>query len=301
LPNGDSFNQYLFRLLMNRDRPGIVPGEYPRDTYKTFVIERRQDYNDLIELLDILHKISKNFLTDTNIEFPKTIEDLLYDVHQNQFGLLSDLDTDPSKYANYDHNDLFVIRHLRDFLMNVALETNAPSYQHPADSIPLLVKNLKEEIDLRAELEETKNLIMEGGPYQSTENYEDVDGISHDLLFYKIFQIFPNTDALINVMENYDEYYREVLNRYITKNYKHLKRMIIKKFENIIRIFQYGMEDGVGADIDEERTLADLGRIEYYLDSGNYNYVIDYIIELNYKVLRGDLNVTTRITDLIRK
>jgi len=308
LQDGTVVDQYLFRLLLQRDRPGIpyedfLPygevgenSEDPRTTYKEVVIDRIDDHGKLVWLLHDLSEISWDFSSDyisnTGINYPEHLENLLYRHHPEEYDLLEGLTIDSSQTI-FTTNDLYLIRNFY-YLMHaivdevVRLEHSGKTVKgidflykwqetrNPSDIIDHIIKN---NINL--------DLILD----RIRENHGTIN-VGHNIL-QPILNVLPDNKSIIEIMKNYDKVYRDILNACRPRDYQELKLMIFEKLSNIVKgysadLMNNGDEDNENLDLVSDN----LNEIIHDLENGDYDYVIDYIIQIHYDILLGKLKVT---------
>jgi hypothetical protein len=89
LETGQKISQYLFRQLIEKERPGYPVGdqEEPRTVYEKLTTKRFEDFSPLVQFIERLH--DEEFLSDDEyLASPKNLQMLLYASGSDQWGLL---------------------------------------------------------------------------------------------------------------------------------------------------------------------------------------------------------------------
>jgi hypothetical protein len=86
LPTNQEVSQYLFRQLIEKERPGYVYEGEPREVYKALTTRGITDFANLLTFIDKLNQ--QSFSMEYEISLPRTIQSLLYVESETGFGLL---------------------------------------------------------------------------------------------------------------------------------------------------------------------------------------------------------------------
>jgi hypothetical protein len=296
LQNDDVIPEYLFKLLLERDRPDIknVSG-YFRDAYKHIVIRRDSDYNKLVHLLSRLNKISLGLIDSSVIdhvtEYPKILQNLLYDPDDNELGFLFDLTVDSSQ-SKFTQKDLEIFQDIR-YLLQAVLDNVGRDYGtgvlYAAGDIWRQTQNPKKVLEFLNLSEIDLKKIM-----QTIRR----DGRSINVSSVRLEPILehvPSDYGLIYLLENFDDLFREILNVCMPIDHIALTDQIFYSLDSILQSYLDAInEDPV--DLDEHYNIhltSELYELLADIRRGAYTYVIDYLVQLHYKILSGKLNVTT--------
>lgn len=217
---------------------------------------------------------------------------MLYRHHPEEYDLLEGLTIDSSQTI-FTTNDLYLIRNFY-YLMH-AIVDEVVRLEHSGKTV--------KGIDLLYKWQETRNpsdiidhiiknninldLILD----RIRENHGTIN-VGHNTL-QPILNVLPDNKSIIEIMKNYDKLYRDILNACRPRDYQELKLMIFEKLSNIVKGYLADLMNNGDEDNENLALVSDnLNEIIHDLENGDYDYVIDYIIQIHYDILLGKLKVT---------
>jgi hypothetical protein len=290
LHNGDVASKYLFRILLEKDRPGILIEGDPKELYANLVVKADSNYYGLIDLLDSIRNMGWTLLRAEILNDPKikpiTLEDLLYTTHQDQYGLLSWLKIDPEQ-SYFTQNDLNLIQDSIYLIHGIIDYFRDEPIRHDLDTAWRLRGNPIEILRLIESQDIDVNMILTDIRQNGTINYPLA---SLSKFFHK-----SNND-LITIIKNYNIYYRNILNACLPIDYQSLKTGILLELKYIVQHYLDAIDtDNIDSDDEDEindKFIDDTQTLLVEIEEGYYDYDIDYAILQHYKVLAGKAKVT---------
>jgi hypothetical protein len=314
LPNGDKVSQYLFRQLIEKERPGyaISDQEEPRRIYEKLTTKRLEDF---FSLLSFLKGVEDKEWVDADhvIHVPKTIQSLLYYFEFNTWGLLF-------RTLKLDQNSIPIGNALaiKAFLddssyilvgdLNFIISPEPISIANPLQ--PFNQNNLLQALSQENPLREFKSSQLTYAVQQRQNNAEK-SKITNEV--YRLWQgddafpqilnylmttlkidlativarvqkarklpIFPNDVDIVNLWQNYETYYVYTLNLLLPHDTKSLEKLILDSLLDIVTNYINFCEDGIQELIDDG-----LAPLQYQDDTNILNQLNQIFFDLQHGV-----------------
>ena len=314
LPTGQKVSQYLYRQLIEKERPGYLVGdqEQPRDVYQQLTTKRLEDLWTLLKFLEDVQDNEMDPDDNKKLIPPRNLQMLLYNYTQDQWALLF-------RGLKLDLNDPTINKAIaiKAFLdqSNTLLIDGITALSKRSNLETLIKMKIIPEANIEWNVTQSFPAVLNSFLENLNIDLETLVGLLRTVLrrkkylhstIRKALDKFRDGD-IIKLWENYEGFYLVTLNALLPKDNKSLEKLILDGLRDVVRNFiqRYNvtLEDtferiGIGPTEEQQETLGKLIQVSLDFDTGVYDRIIRCLVKIHKGVLNQHYSIFTPLGEI---